>query len=376
MRVLVDARHLSDPQRTGVGEYTAQLLRALFAIEGDDTYELVSTGRRMPRLSLGDVGRGLASATHFPVPNKLLKLTTLAANWPRLDRLATTPPDLVFLPNLNFTALSPGLPYALTIHDLSWKIFPQFFSWKMRAWHRGTRPDRLVAGAAAILVPSHATKEDVVRFFGKPKAQVHVVPHGADPTFQPEPRAQDHGVRSRHRLPKRFALHVGTLEPRKNILAIVDAMEEYRERTGDDLALVLAGGWGWKSGEIRRRIAGKPWIRHLGYVPSEDRPALYRAAAVLAWPSIYEGFGLPVLEAMASGTPVVTSHTSSLPELTGDAAVLVDPFNARDLTDALEQLLGSLELQARLRRAGIERAKAFSWEKAAKETRTIFKNCP
>lgn len=381
MRILVDARHLSDPQRTGVGEYTVELLRALFGIDSENAYELLSTGMRRPD----------QPTTHVAVPNKLLKATTYFARRPFFDRLATAPPDLLFLPNLNFTSIPPGLPYVLTIHDLSWKIFPEFFSHKMRLWHAMSRPGELIGNAAAIIVPSQSTKEDVVRFFQKPPDQVHVIPHGTDPMFRPDFQPQDHGARSRHKLPKRFALFVGTLEPRKNIVALVDAVDAYRRETGDDLHLVLAGGWGWKSGEIRKRIEFtatlvasrrdgtkvpvNSWIHVLGYVPREDLPALYRAAAVFAWPSVYEGFGLPVLEAMASGTPVITSHTSSLPELTRGAAILVNPYRTDEITLALRELLSSSALQERLRRAGIERAKDFSWDKAARETLRVFKSC-
>lgn len=365
MRILTDVRHLSDNQTTGVGEYTSELLRALFAIDRENAYELFSSGRTRRAAIAG------RNATHLQLPNKLLKLTTLAANWPKIDRVAARRPDLLWLPNLNFTAISSGVPYVLTLHDLSWVHFPEYFSRKMRLWHRGTRPEKLVAGASAVLVPSTSTKEDVVRAFGKSADLVHVVPHGVDPAFSPTFTPQDHGVRGKHKLPKRFALFVGTLEPRKNVVALVDAMEAYRAKTGDDLRLVLVGGWGWKSGPIRKAVE-KPWIRQLGYVPRADLPALYRAAAVFAWPSVYEGFGLPVLEAMASGVPVITSHTSSLPELTGGAAVLVNPFRTEEIAMALEQVLGSATLRDRLRRAGLNRAARFTWDAAARETLRIF----
>ncbi len=384
MKILVDVRHLSDAHKTGVGEYTSELLRALFALRMEDEYETVSTGRFVSPPHREE-GSGVVDApvahAHLRLPNKLLKLTTLAARWPKLDRIAKATPDLIWLPNLNFTAISPSVPYALTIHDLSWKIFPEFFSMKMRLWHALSRPGRLVRDAAAIVVPSTATKEDVVRFFGTDADKVHVVPHGIDPAFSPTFTARDHGVRSRHKLPKRFVLFVGTLEPRKNIVALIDAVAAYRRETGDDLHLVLAGGWGWKSGAIRNRLRTfdpsnlrTSWTHVLGYVPSSDRPALYRAATAFAWPSVYEGFGLPVLEAMASGTPVITSHTSSLPELTAGAAILVNPFRTEEITMALRELMSSEALRDRLRQKGLDRAREFSWEKAAQRTREVFRS--
>ncbi|OGL95407.1 hypothetical protein A2348_02045 [Candidatus Uhrbacteria bacterium RIFOXYB12_FULL_58_10] len=363
MQILVDVRHLSDRHKTGVGEYTSALLRALFDIASRHSFELFSSGLRRPPVE----------TTHLAVPNRLLKLTTYAAGWPRIDRLAATRPDLVWLPNLNYTTISPDIPYALSLHDLSWIHFPEYFSRKMRLWHREIRPDRLVANAAAVIVPSTATKEDVVRHFQILEGRVHVVPHGVDPMFSPIFTAQDHGVRGKHRLPKRFALFVGTLEPRKNVVALIDAVEAYRRASGDDLRLVLVGGWGWKSGPIRNRLhAASSWTHHLGYVPRGDLPAIYRAATVFTWPSAYEGFGLPVLEAMASGLPVISSHTSSIPELTGDAAILVNPFRTDEITLALEQLLSAPMLQERLKRMGLERAVRFSWNRAAKQTLAIF----
>ncbi len=380
MRILVDIRHLADKHKTGVGEYTTELLRALFEIDRENEYVLFSSGmNRAPALS----------TNHVRIPNKLLKISTYFTGRPYLTTLeslhhSTTPPlpsDLVFLPNLNFTSLPSQTKYVLTIHDLSWNISPEFLSWKMRLWHHGTRAGKLISGASAIIVPSNSVKQDVVRIFKKSPDLVHVIPHGVDQTFSPNQQPQDHGVRSRLKLPKRFALFVGTLEPRKNILAIINAVETYRKETGDDLHLVLAGTLGWKSKSIRDRLRTcepanlrtSPWLHHLGYVRSEDRPALYRAAQIFLWPSHYEGFGLPVLEAMASGIPVITSATTALPELTQNAAILVDPHDPRDLVEALKQTLSSQTLRDQLRAAGPARAANFTWQKTAAQTLHIFK---
>ncbi len=388
MKILVDIRHLADKHKTGVGEYTTELLRALFEIDRENDYVLFSSGMQHIQTDFSpvriDLSRDAMKATwkHVRLPNKLLKLTTYFTGRPYLTRLEGGDIDLVFLPNLNFTAIPPTIPYILTIHDLSWHISPEFLSWKMRLWHHGTRAAKLVSGAASIIVPSNSVKDDVVRIFKKSPDLVHVIPHGVDPIFSPTQQPQDHGVRSRLKLPKHFALFVGTLEPRKNILTIIQAIETYRHQTGDNLHLVLAGTLGWKSNSIRERLRTcepknlrtSRWLHHLGYIRSEDRPALYRAAQVFVWPSHYEGFGLPVLEAMASGIPVITSATTSLPEITGNAAILIDPHDPNNLVTTLKQTLSSPSLRTTLGTKGLDRAKQFTWRTSAEQTLRVFKN--
>ena len=366
MRILVDIRHLAQKEPSGVGQYSIQLLNALFEIDQENEYVLFSSGRVKPDIS----------TFHVKTPNKILNLRTLILRNPTINWYIREPIDLIWLPNLNITALPTDIPVVLTLHDLSWKIFPQFYSRKMQLWHKATRPHELITRANQILVPSIATAEDVERTFHKPLEQIHAIPHGIDPIFHPKMQARDHGVRSKLHLPKRFALFVGTIEPRKNVLALIEAMKDYRATTRDDIHLVLAGKWGWRSHDVKRRLwknDTKGWVHQLGYIKDEDRGALYRSTEVLIWPSLYEGFGLPVLEAMASGTPVITSHTSSLPELTHDSAILVDPYNSHDITDALKGVLSSQPLQDQLIRKGLERAQDFCWEVTAKKTMEVFR---
>lgn len=381
MRILVDIRHLGQAKPSGVGEYTKELLRALFEIDQQNAYVLFSSGSAQAKANAKRTVQEITSNhpkvqhTHLDIPNKLLNLRTLFGRAPSINQLAGGPYHLLFLPNLNITNIPPNLPTVLTIHDLSWKIFPEFFSRRMLAWHRATKPHLLAARAAHILTPSKSTAQDVEQLFEKPRDEITAIPHGISSAFSPRPKPQDHGVRSTYSLPKRFAFFMGTLEPRKNISTIIDGMEEYRTKTGDDLPLILAGKWGWRSSELRVRIKRpdyRSWIRHLGYVPETHRPALYRQAEVFLWPSFYEGFGLPVLEAMASGTPVITSATSSLPELTQSAAIQVDPYNQRDLAKALEHLFQSTELATHLSDLGVAQAKNFDWHTTATLTLQCF----
>lgn len=371
MRILVDTRHLNTNKPSGVGEYTIQLLHALFDIDKKNEYVLVSSGKKKPDLSLLKAAKSI----HIPTPNKLLNLQTLLLHHPVINWNSREAIDLVFLPNLNIATLPSDIPTVLTVHDLSWKLYPKFYSRKMQLWHKATRPQQLIDQAAAIIAPSDSTSEDLQAHMGVEENRVHTINHGFDKRFTPTMRAQDHGVRGRLKLPKQFALHVGTIEPRKNLITLVEAVKAYREKTRNDLHLVLAGSWGWRSHSLRRRLWKNDtngWVHVIDYVPSGDLPALYRSASVTVCPSIYEGFGLPALESMACGTPVIATHTSSLPEVVADAGILIDPYNSADISSALEHLLGSNMLRTRLSEKGLERAKLFSWRRSAQETLNIF----
>lgn len=392
MRILVDCRHLNTIEQSGVGEYTIQLLRALFVLneeatkEGDQIWEyvLLTSGKVKPdllslfqsRTSPSFAFPSFVKHSHIPMANKFLNLKLLFLKQPAINWFVKEPIDLVFLPNLNITILPTSIPTVLTIHDLSWKFFPEFFSHKMRLWHKLLHPQNLINVARTIITPSNATTQDVERIFKKHRDDITSIPHGISSLFHPKIEARDHGVRSRHKLPKRFALFVGTIEPRKNVLSIIEGMKRYREMTHDDLHIVLVGKWGWKSHNVRRRLWKKDvssWVHNLSYVDPKDLPAIYRSATVFVWPSFYEGFGLPILEAMASGLPVITSYVSAMPEVTGKAALHVDPFNIQDIADALKGVVQSKPLQEQLRKAGIEKAQEYTWKKAAEETMSVFK---
>ncbi|MEK7620440.1 MAG: glycosyltransferase family 1 protein [Patescibacteria group bacterium] len=391
MRVLIDIRHLSSPNMAGVGGYTKSLLHALFEIDKENEYVLLSSGKRFVSSRPSEASGGISnsgsldfarddtgervSTVHIPVPNKLLNLRTLLLRHPSLNWRVREPVDLLFLPNLSIATLPTDIPTVLTVHDLSWKLYPDFYSRKMQLWHKATRPQELFAQSRSIIAPSPSTKRDLEHLFGAGE-KTTVIPHGVSPTFSDKMLASDHGVRSRLKLPKRFALFVGTIEPRKNLLALIEGIKDYRDRTHDDLHLVIVGGWGWRSHAVRRRLWKRDttgWVHQMGYVDAHDLPALYRSASVTTFPSIYEGFGLPILESMQSGTPVITSHTSSMPEVGDDAAIYIDPYNSRDISEALRGLLGSSSLQKQLRDRGIVRAKQFTWEKTARETLEVFK---
>ncbi len=372
MRILVDVRHLKSNELSGVGQYTVHLLSTLFRVAPEHTYVLLTScaGAAPERVVSLIKEAKHAEHVHLAMPNKRLNLELFFGIGKTLDMRAGGGFDLVFLPNLNIVRLSKGLPYALTIHDASWKLFPEFFSKKMLLWHAACRPERLIKNATEIIVPSKTTKEDVERLFSISPEKVHVIPHGISVDVSPSsPSTSAPGLRSGN---KAFALFVGTREPRKNLPLVVEAVQRYRERSGDDLRLVIAGGRGWGGTSIDRLLASHAWIDILGYVSDEERTRLYREAKFLLWPSLYEGFGLPVLEAMAYGCPVITSTSSSLPELVGSAGILVNPFDTEESVQVIEALMSDDALRTRFIQTGKERANMFTWERAAKTTAEVF----
>jgi len=371
MKIIIDIRHLTKSEPSGVGQYTLELLKALFVLDKKNEYLLFSSGSAKARANLPIFDYPNVKSIHLNIPNRLLNASLLATGRPRFDELIAdkiggNEKPLFFFPNLNIISLSPGTSYVLTLHDLSFEIFPELYSPKDRLWHRFTRARELARNARGIIVPSKSAAHDVNFIFGVPNEKIFVVPHGVDPHFSPKIEPQDYGVKSRYRLPKKFALFVGTLEPRKNITTMIKAVATYREKTKDDLHLILVGKTtGYK-------IPAAPFVHKIGYLRPRDLPAIYRLAAVTLFPSLYEGFGLPIIESMASGTPVITSKTSSMPEVGERAVICIDPYNANDLAIALCELLGSPELQKQKIIIGLERAKNFEWKKTAQQTIKIL----
>jgi len=267
--------------------------------------------------------------------------------------------------------LLASCPVVVTIHDLSFMRFPDLFRPANRLYL--TVLTRLSARRARrlIAVSAHAAAESV-RLLGVPAERIDVVYHGVDPAFRPLPEDEVLAFRRRRGLPERFVFFVGTLEPRKNLVRLVEAFARVRD---DRVGLVLAGGKGWLYDELFASVEAlglNEQVIFPGYVMSEELPLWYNAATLLAYPSVYEGFGLPVLEAQACGTPVLTSNVSSLPEAAGDAAVMVDPYDVESLAEGLNRLLAGESLRHDLRAAGLVHAKKFSWPRAAQDTARVY----
>ena len=299
------------------------------------------------------------------VPNTTYRLMPQARligrhlQWPAMIRRLK--PNAYFGPAGALPLGGVGVPAAITVHDLA--------IYRNSRWFPGNQPlstrfvvPRSVLRADVVIAVSENTARDVVEFFGIDRKRIEVVPHGVSPKFHPMGHDELEDARTRLGLPERFILFVGTVEPRKNLDTLLDAWVLMRDRPD----LVVVGSWGWRYEGIRQKMERLgPRLHHLESVDPEELPAIYNLARVLAHPAWYEGFGLPPLEAMASGTPVVVSDTSSLPEVVGGAGMVVPAGDVDAWRKALEMVVSDIDLAADMRHRGILRAAQFSWERAA-----------
>ncbi len=265
------------------------------------------------------------------------------------------------------------IPTVLTVHDLIFRQLPEHHK-PLNRWYLNYTLPLYCRRADHIIAVSEATRQDVVQAYNLAPEDITVVHEAADPRFAPQsPEAQDR-VRRTYGLPERYCLYVGTIEPRKNLARLLTAWAPLYE-AGESPPLVIVGKRGWLAEPFFAALEDSPardGVILTGYVVDGDLPAIYSAATIFVWPSLYEGFGLPPLEAMACGTPVLCARASSMPEVVGNAALLFDPEDVGALEVSLRQLLEDPALQIDLRSRGLARAARFSWERAARETLTVY----
>ncbi len=364
MKIAIDVRSLMEGGVSGIERYTAEMVRALAAVAPQNEYHLFYNSAR--KVTLPDFGSGVA-VHEFRYPNKVFKLAQRFLDAPKWDRWLPAV-DCVFMPSLGLVPLSAGLPLVSVFHDLSYEHFPELFNFKQRVWHAVMKPRQLAQRSQAVIAVSEHTKQDLVNVYGVPEEKVQVVYSGVSLGLTTGPAfAKASAGRPVAGLPAHFVLYLGTLEPRKNVDSLICAYSAIADHVAQDL--VIAGAAGWSTGEIdkaMRASRARDRIHVLGFIPEEEKAALYTAADLFVYPSLYEGFGFPPLEALLAGTPVVTSFNSALPEVVGEWATLVDPYDVGELALVLRELLGELPLVPGFVQETI-RAR-FSWERAARET--------
>ena len=372
MRFVIDARPALDPGRTGVGHYTDRLIRHLPTADPSGHYlawYLHAKGLLEPRRFFP--GTGIEERAS-PFPARLFEPVASRLGFPRVEWL-TGPFDALLATNF-LPPATASRAVVMVVHDLAFERYPMTAPQIDARWRR--RFARWLRAAAAVIVPSRSTREDLLESSGIPEDRVHVVPHGID-TWSSPPSEDVERIRRRLGIRSPYALFLGGIEPRKNLRALLDAAVRV-----PGLTLVIAGGrvrWYPEAAAQLRTAAAAlgPGDREravlTGYVGEDDKRALLAGAALLAYPSLYEGFGFPVLEAMSAGVPVLTSDASSLPEVAGDAALLVDPLDREAIADGLRRLLEEEGLRSRLVAAGFERASRFTWTATAERTAEVLR---
>ncbi len=376
MKIGIDIRPLIEAQPTGVGEYTRQIVHQLLDIAPDHEFVLFASGAA-PR-SLRDLGiseRPGLTLKWLARPNKVTSVSTTLARRPIVDRMLGTI-DVFFSPNFNFSALSPNCPHVITVHDLSFVTFPKFLTLKRRVWHQAVHAVDVVRAAAHVICDSESTKRDVHVECGVRREHISVIPLGVGSEFIPDLDAQNK-MAQKYSLKHPYILSIGTREPRKNLAALIEAYSQLRKKISSPVDLVLAGPRGWKNADVSRALSGSQYkdsIHVLGYVAPADRATLIAGARVLAMVSSHEGFGLPLVEAMRSGVPVLTAQVSSLPEVCGSAGIIVDPERPQQISLALQQILEDEDLRNDLITRGLTRAKYFSWEITAAATLKVLES--
>ena len=262
-----------------------------------------------------------------------------------------------------------------TVHDLIFLHFPEYHL-PLNRWYLSLMLPRFLRRADALIAVSENTKRDVVKLMQIPPDKITVIYEGVNPAYRPldDSAARDR-VREKYRLPAEYILYFGTLEPRKNLLTLLDAYHALLVRGQAIPSLVLAGRKGWLYQPVFARVRAlglEDRVHFTDYVDEQDAPVIMNAASVFVYPSLYEGFGLPPLEAMACGTPVICSNASSLPEVVGDGGLLFEPRDVGALANAIARVLADAELRTQLRARGIEQARKFTWERAARETLAVY----
>ncbi len=361
MRIALDCRTVTAP-KTGDRTYALTLSRALAAVDPENEYLFytweettltASTNPRVESVNLPASPRWTWTPFAFPLDLRRRKA------------------DIAHVQYL----VPPLAPCSVitTIHDVAFRRFPKLFPLKHRLLLNALIPAS-IHNAAMVITGSEATKRDLIELFDAPDDKVVVTPYAVDASYQPREREQARRVvRERFGIEGPYVLSVGVIQPRKNLPRLVRAFSRLSGKVPH--RLVLVGKEGWASEELKEAVgACRPGREPIftGYVADADLPDLYAGADLFVYPSLYEGFGLPVLEAMACGTAVVTSTTSSLPEVAGDAAALVEPTDVKALAEAMLRLLQDAPAREALAAKGLARARTYSWERTARETIQVY----
>jgi glycosyltransferase involved in cell wall biosynthesis len=364
VRIGIDARKLHD---FGIGTYIRNLLRQLAHLDHETEFVLLCRPEDVPLLAT--LGANLRPVAETSGNYSIVEQIRIPLALKREGVTLFHAPHYVLPPLVACRSV-------VTIHDCIHLMFPQYLPNRLALGYARASIFAAARRATRVLTVSESSKRDILRFVDIKPDKIDVIYNAYDLRFSVEPREEDVSrVRERYQLQDEFVLYAGNVKPHKNLERLIEAFHLVRRRGLDHLKLVLIGDEISRYAALRRAVHRHQlhqYVRFLGYLPEETLAVMYRLAGVFVFPSLYEGFGLPPLEAMASGTPVVTSNVSSLPEVAGDAAVLVDPYDPRAIADGIYQVLTDDRFRRDLRARGAARARQFSWEQSVQRVREIY----
>lgn len=360
MNILIDGRVLQDQNLSGVGMYAKHIINNLVKINHDNkkNYQIFYSGIKTYSHKISRV-----EIVKNNIPNKLYNLYILLNRNINITSFSKTKPDIIFLPHINFFSVPDTIPVILTIHDLTFLHHKNFYNLKRKIWHKLINIKKQINRANIIVCPSKQTKRDIINFYNIDSKKIIVISHGQD--------VKTKKIETK-KFNNKYVLYLGTLEPRKNIENIVRGFL-LSKLPDNNITLILAGDNGWGGKKISRWLNYKQ-VTSVGYVSEKEKHRLLAEAEAFIYPSFYEGFGLPLLEAMAHGTPVITSNRSAVTEVVGDCAYLINPHKINQTTKAFNDIIDNNKLFTSLSERAKKRSEKFCWNEGAKKLEKIFDN--
>lgn len=365
MIIGVDARSLTESHPSGVSIYCFSLVKACALLSPNDTFVLFTSGyHQKPSVFLEElVTLPNIQVIHLRWPNKVFHGLALLGLAPNIDKILGGC-DVLLAPNLHFIPLSKSVPLVVTVHDLTFELYNQFLSFRRKVWHKAVQPQRLLQRANAIIAVSETTRQDILRYYTVSADKINTIHSAAPVAGEPELLES---------LPKQYCLALSTIEPRKNITALVEAFTEFVRRfPNSTIELVVIGSGGWKSANTIKAMHNQPRIHYFGYVSEGQKTYAVQQATGFIYPSIYEGFGFPPLEAIRSGVPVIASQAGALPEILGDGAYYIDPYSIEDMITVFKNLDTNTAWRAQLIAQGKTTLNLYSWKNTAADTLKVL----
>ncbi len=383
MKIGVDIRVLMDKKYSGVSEYTANLLNAILKEAGDDDKFVFyyNSGKNISK-RMEEWNRNNVEIVVSRYPNKFFNyFLQKILSYPKIENIIGDI-DIFWSPHFNFSSFSKKYKTkrVLTVHDLSFIRYPKYFNWRQNLWHRLLNVKKIILNSDRIVAVSENTRNDIIDLTKQNKEKIEVIYSGNNLKKKDIDKIDIEKFRNKYFANSNFSyiLYLGTIEPRKNILNLIKAYNLFRERNGNtNIKLVLAGMFGWKTKKIFKEYEKSKYredIVFLNYVEKEDKDVLYSQAKIFVYPSFYEGFGFPPLEAMTYGIPTICSNVSSLPEIVSSSALMVNPFNVEEMAIAIENVLNDKDYYNYLSEESLKRVKYFSWDISAKKYLQLFKD--